>query len=40
MNTFLEILKALAYVAGTVRSVLYAYGWWEEHKHKSDGLGR
>lgn len=40
MNKFLEILKALAYLVGIIRSVLYVIGWWEEHKHKSDDLGR
>jgi hypothetical protein len=32
MNLFLEILRATAYLASTVRSVLYVYGWWKEYK--------
>ena len=32
MNSFLEILRATAYLASTVRSVLYVYGWWKEYK--------
>ena len=31
MNLFLEILRATAYLASTVRSVLYVYGWWKEY---------
>lgn len=33
MTLFNEVLRALAYTASTVRSVLYVYGWWKEHKH-------
>lgn len=40
MNHVLEVLRALAYSASIVRSVLYAFGWWKENKHKSDDLGR
>lgn len=32
MNLFREILRATAYLASTVRSVLYVYGWWKEYK--------
>ena len=39
MNTVLEILRALAYVASIARSVLYAIEWWKEHK-QPDSEGR
>lgn len=32
MNLFLEILRATAYLASIVRSVLCVIGWWEEYK--------
>ena len=37
METFLEILRALAYTANIARLAL---ALWKEHKHKSDSLGR
>lgn len=36
MNHVLEVLRALAYSASIVRSVLYAFGWRKENKHMSD----
>ena len=36
MNLFLEILRATAYLASTVRSVLYVYGWWKEYKQNGE----
>lgn len=32
MNLFLEILRATAYLAGIIRSVLYVIWWWKEYK--------
>lgn len=32
MNHFLEILRAMAYLASIVRSILYMVGWWKEYK--------
>lgn len=40
MNTFLEILSALANMAGIWSLLLELYDRWREHKHKSDDLGR
>lgn len=37
METFLEILQALALVASTAKTL---YELWREYKHKSDDLGR
>ena len=32
MNLILEILRATAYLASIVRSVMYAIWWWKEYK--------
>ena len=37
MDTFFEILRALAYTANIARFVL---ALWKEYKHKADGEGR
>lgn len=32
MNLILEILRATAYMASIIRSVMYAIRWWKEYK--------
>lgn len=39
MSQLIEILRALAYVAGIIRSALGVYEWWKEHK-QPDSEGR
>lgn len=37
MNTFLEILRAVASIASIAR---FIHELWKDYKHKSDGEGR
>ena len=39
MNNILEVLRALAYSASTIRSVLCVIDWWKKYK-QTDSEGR
>ena len=39
MSLLIEILRALAYSASTIRNALNVYEWWKEHKQPdSEGI--